>query len=1701
MQRPADTAPHRPLCRYRIIASPWFPKSRPRHGAGHHLPTAFMPLPAMPGRHPRLSRSAPWPRTTALNRASHTVTPQPSIPTSSGPAAPAAGSHRRPGPVIARCHPLRSVEGGSSAPATAAATASATAAAGDNDGDAPGAQQLQQQFRDVVEQAAEAAEVEVEAEAAEAEAEAVEEQQTAVLPVTSAAASKDDAAAEAETYERAAAAPPPAAVAAAQPASGGGSFGVDAAELARMVSYAFDHDGYPPASVTAAGVAAALRSSVTAGTTGTAVDAAARREVYGINSLPPPHEVTFLELVLEALEDFTVQALLASGLLSLALAVLAPSAASASSSSSSDWLEGAAILGTVALVVTVSAATGYAKESKFRQLNSLKDDVQVRVIRGGGPPSPLPSRELLVGDLAIVEAGDILQADGLLVAGGEIRLDQSHLTGESDEVIRSPIGLGSPSVVLSGSKVLDGYGKMLVLAVGPYSQQGSINTMMRQASAAAGAGGGGGGGGESSAAAIASTASADGEQSAAAVAQRRRRRRQRSLAGLGSGAATAIRASAAVAAAALATVGSVASYDGGADGGSRDGGGDAVAAAAAEQGRQQAVAAGRGAAAAGAAAAGGTTAAAAAVGVGGGDAEGGGMRVETFLTQKLQVLAQQIGAFGVAAASGVFLVNAAAYTAELLAATATAAASGGGGSGLGGGGVMDVVRAYLELVITSITILVVAVPEGLPLAVTLALAFSVQRMLADNNLVRQLGACETMGAATTICSDKTGTLTSNDMTVVRLWAAGRHFRVVRATPVEDPATANRNNRNRHDNHHDNQLSAFTHDSVSSGDQVNGNNGNGQPVDNGKGRGYGRSRSVDQASTSPRPSAARLVPIPTPEGFEGADAEGPRSGEPIPPAAAASPASPAASPAAAAATAASPAAAAATATATATAPFLPPAVRSLLVQSLVVNSTASLRRSGGSGGGGSGGSAAAAAAAPPPPSDSGRRGPFQRSGSPTECALLELPYNLGWGWDWGWGAGWGVGVGGGGGDGGGSGAIDGECVSLENGGGAAAAAAAAATAALPSPKLTGGSCQVLQLVPFSSQRKRMTVVLSAPPPPRPPTAAAPSALYDIETTRGGGGGSGRANPDDATAMCSASGVDWELYGRAGSDFGGGAAAAVGCSSFLAPVRVLTKGAAELVSERCAWQLGGPDGTTLLPLTSEHRRRLLASFAGQGDGSLRLLALAYRDMLVPMKDSTAAAASAGAAAATVPVTATAAAAAAAAGTTSSCASVGVGVVGGAASYGRTGDGSGSAAAAAADGSSGGGVAATLSLDADYLERDMVLVGLLGLEDPLRGEVPAAVAACKRAGITVRMVTGDNVTTAASIAQQAGILPPDVDVRQLVAASPAAAAAAATASTTAGGGSHGSGGDAASLDRAAPVGVVRQAEQMPYLVLEGSTFRRLVMRDSGGGGDGAGGGAAAAAPSINTAAFLAVWPRLRVLARCSPGDKFLLVSALKQLREEGRLEEVVAVTGDGTNDAPALAAADVGFCMNTGTPIAREAADILLLDSSFSSIVSAVAWGRNVYDSVRRFLQFQLTANVVAVAVAAGGAVWLRYSPLSAVQMLWVNLIMDSLASLALATEAPTGGLPACRTVRHASDTSTLRWRRRRPPRRRCCYCQLRRRRLGSRHGGALHRRRRRRRRLRRYSGGSGGGLRPPLPLARVGDDDGFQYLRTDPAVQPI
>ena len=212
----------------------------------------------------------------------------------------------------------------------------------------------------------------------------------------------------------------------------------------------------------------------------------------------------------------------------------------------------------------------------------------------------------------------------------------------------------------------------------------------------------------------------------------------------------------------------------------------------------------------------------------------------------------------------------------------------------------------------------------------------------------------------------------------------------------------------------------------------------------------------------------------------------------------------------------------------------------------------------------------------------------------------------------------------------------------------------------------------------------------------------------------------------------------------------------------------------------------------------------------------------------------------------------------------------------------------------------------------EQDMVLVAAYGIKDPLRKEVPDAVLKCQRAGITVRMLTGDSLLTAKNIAKEAQILTP--------------------------------GG----------------------IVMEGPDFSKL-------------------SPQAQKDVLQSVRPdgrvqKLQVLARCSPQDKFTIVQRLKELGE------VVAVTGDGTNDAPALKEADVGLSMGVaGTAVAQEASDIVIMDDNFSSIVKSVMWGRSVYDNIRRFLQFQLTVNVVALVICMVGAVTGFGTPLKPVQLL--------------------------------------------------------------------------------------------------------------------
>jgi Ca2+-transporting ATPase len=223
-----------------------------------------------------------------------------------------------------------------------------------------------------------------------------------------------------------------------------------------------------------------------------------------------------------------------------------------------------------------------------------------------------------------------------------------------------------------------------------------------------------------------------------------------------------------------------------------------------------------------------------------------------------------------------------------------------------------------------------------------------------------------------------------------------------------------------------------------------------------------------------------------------------------------------------------------------------------------------------------------------------------------------------------------------------------------------------------------------------------------------------------------------------------------------------------------------------------------------------------------------------------------------------------------------------------------------------------------------QDMAFVAMVGIQDPLRDGVYESVKLCQKAGVVVRMVTGDNKLTAQAIAKECGILQPN------------------------------------------------------SIIMEGPDFRNLTKRQQE-----------------------EIIPQLHVLARSSPEDKRILV---KRLKEKG---ETVAVTGDGTNDAPALKMADVGFSMGiAGTEVAKEASAIILMDDNFASIVKALKWGRAVNDAVKRFLQFQLTVNITAVVLTFVTAVssTSEKSVLTAVQLLWVNLIMDTLAALALATDPP-------------------------------------------------------------------------------------------------
>jgi Ca2+-transporting ATPase len=348
------------------------------------------------------------------------------------------------------------------------------------------------------------------------------------------------------------------------------------------------------------GVGEKLSTSLKEGLEGVSVDLDNRAKEFGANKFPEPPSQSWMDMFLESFEDTTLIILIVSAVVSFAVGFYEDPA--------KGWIEGAAILAAVLIVAVVTASNNYSKELQFRKLNAQKDDVNVGVVRGGKVDS-IDIKALVVGDIVVLNSGDKIPADGLLIRGSDVTVNESALTGEPEDVTKS---LDNDVFLMSGTALSTGYCHMLVVAVGEQSRWGKTKAMLATET------------------------------------------------------------------------------------------------------------------------------------------------VQTPLQEKLDVLAGQIGNFGIASAVLTFIAM---LTIWILYPESREEG-------------VNIFEYSLKAFIMGVTIVVVAVPEGLPLAVTLSLAFSTQKMMADNNLIRVLAACETMGNATNICSDKTGTLTQNRMTVVSGWLAG-----------------------------------------------------------------------------------------------------------------------------------------------------------------------------------------------------------------------------------------------------------------------------------------------------------------------------------------------------------------------------------------------------------------------------------------------------------------------------------------------------------------------------------------------------------------------------------------------------------------------------------------------------------------------------------------------------------------------------------------------------------------------------------------------------------------------------------------------------------------------------------------------------------------------------------------------------------------
>ncbi|XP_039458924.1 plasma membrane calcium-transporting ATPase 1-like isoform X5 [Oreochromis aureus] len=439
------------------------------------------------------------------------------------------------------------------------------------------------------------------------------------------------------------------------------------------------------------GLCARLKTSPNRGLDGKPEDLQRRMEKFGANVIPPKKPKNFLELVWAALQDITLIILVVAAIISLGLSFYHPPSAERHNCSSAatvvenegeaeaEWIEGAAILLSVVVVALVTAFNEWSKEKQFRGLQKRIEQEQKFTVIRGGEMIQIKVSEIVVGDIAQVKYGDLLPADGVLIQGNDLKVDESSITGESDHVKKK---LDKDVMLLSGTHVMEGSGKMVVTAVGVNSQSGIIFTLV--------------GAGEE-----------DGNVDQNNWGKEDSRFPEAE---------------------------------------NKDGPAVEMQPLETETEPEKKKPVQR--------------------------------KEKSILQGKLARLAVQIGQAGlIMSALTVFIL-----IIRFLIDTFW---------------IQGVVWSYacvpiyvqflVNFFIIGVTMLVVAVPEGLPLAVTISLAYSVKKMMKDNNLVRHLDACETMGSATTICSDKTGTLTMNRMTVVQAFIANRHYKAV---PEPDRIPAN-----------------------------------------------------------------------------------------------------------------------------------------------------------------------------------------------------------------------------------------------------------------------------------------------------------------------------------------------------------------------------------------------------------------------------------------------------------------------------------------------------------------------------------------------------------------------------------------------------------------------------------------------------------------------------------------------------------------------------------------------------------------------------------------------------------------------------------------------------------------------------------------------------------------------------------------------